>query len=87
MAKLVVSEFLSLDGVMQAPGGEPGFTHSGWVMRFPSPDQFKYKLDEVLTHDALLIDLVQQVSEFGLKVLWRECGQCANFLQSQVTGT
>ena len=55
MAKLVVSEFLSLDGVMQAPGGEPGFTHSGWVMRFPSPDQIKYKLDEVLTHDALLI--------------------------------
>ena len=55
MAKLVVSEFVSLDGVMQAPGGEPGFKHSGWVMAFPAPDQLQYKLDEVLAHEALLI--------------------------------
>ena len=29
--KLVVTEFVSLDGVMEAPGGEPGYAHSGWV--------------------------------------------------------
>ncbi len=36
MRKIVVSEFVSLDGVMQAPGGkdedtEGGFTHGGWT--------------------------------------------------------
>ena len=55
MAKVVVSEFVSLDGVMQAPGGEPGYRHTGWVMRFPNPEQFKYKLDEVLAHEGLLL--------------------------------
>ena len=31
MRKLIVTEFVSLDGVMEAPGGEPGYRHSGWV--------------------------------------------------------
>jgi dihydrofolate reductase len=39
MRKLIVSEFLSLDGVMQAPGGgeedtETGFRHGGWTVPF-----------------------------------------------------
>ncbi len=55
MARIVVSEFVSPDGVMQAPGGEPGYRHSGWVMKFSDPEQFKYKLAEVLAHEALLL--------------------------------
>ena len=31
MRKLIVSEFVTLDGVMEAPGGEPGHPHSGWA--------------------------------------------------------
>ena len=55
MARLVVSEFVSLDGVMEAPGGEPGYRHTGWVAKFQDSGQIKYKLDEVLAHEALLI--------------------------------
>ena len=42
MVKLVVSEFISLDGVVQAPGGKPGCKHSGWVMKFPDPDHDRH---------------------------------------------
>ena len=55
MGRLVVTEFVSLDGVMEAPGGEPGYKHSGWVGRFADTGQFEYKLDEVLAHEALLL--------------------------------
>lgn len=40
---------------MEAPGGEPGYKHSGWVGRCPDFGQFTYKLDEVLAHEALLL--------------------------------
>lgn len=55
MARIVVSEFVSLDGVMEAPGGEPGYRHTGWVAKFQDSEQIQYKLDEVLAHQALLL--------------------------------
>lgn len=55
MGKIVVSEFVSLDGVMEAPGGEPGYKHSGWVARYQDEKLVQYKLDEVLKHEALLL--------------------------------
>lgn len=38
MKKIIVSEFVTLDGVMEAPGGGPGHPHSGWVRDFMSPE-------------------------------------------------
>ena len=59
MRKLIVSEFVSVDGVMEAPGGEEGYRHTGWVFDFPQdPAQVQYKLDETLEAEALLVGRV-----------------------------
>jgi dihydrofolate reductase len=65
MGKIVVSEFVSIDGVMEAPGGEPGYKHTGWVGRFPDEGQFAYKFEEVMQHDALLVGRVTYESFAG----------------------
>ena len=58
--KIIVSEFISLDGVVQAPGGaeedtDGGFEHGGWSMPFFDPDAMGPVLDEVMDEtDALL---------------------------------
>jgi dihydrofolate reductase len=67
--KLVVSTFVTLDGVMEAPGGEPGHPHSGWVRDFMGPEQLRYKLDEVLEAGSLLIGRVTYES---LAAAWPE---------------
>lgn len=54
MRRIVVTEFVSLDGVMEAPGGEPGYKHTNWVGRFPGMDWFEYKNEELFSHGALL---------------------------------
>jgi dihydrofolate reductase len=58
--RIVVSEFMSLDGVVQAPGGaeedtEGGFTHGGWSMPYFDPDVMGGAIGEAMkTVDALL---------------------------------
>ena len=55
MGKIVVTEFSSLDGVMQAPGGED-FKYKGWSFEFDrGEDGDKFKLDETMEADALLL--------------------------------
>jgi dihydrofolate reductase len=55
MGKIVVTQFVSLDGVMQAPGGEE-FKYPGWSFEFDRGDDGnKFKLDETMEADALLI--------------------------------
>ena len=66
MRKLIVSEFLTLDGVMEAPGDEPGRPHSGWVLDSLSPDLLTYKLDELLEAESLLIGRVTYEMFAGL---------------------
>ena len=48
MRTLTVSEFISLDGVVEAPGGEPTHPHAGWTMPHGVPGLFAYKLEETL---------------------------------------
>jgi dihydrofolate reductase len=57
-ARIVVTEFVSLDGVMEAPGGEPEFKYPGWTFEFERGDDGnQFKLDETRQADALLIGL------------------------------
>lgn len=55
MRTLIVTEFVSLDGVMEAPGGEPGYPHSGWVARLFTDELGAYKLEEQLAAEVLLL--------------------------------
>lgn len=55
MRRIVVSEFMTVDGVMEAPGGETTIARTGWVAEFPHDEWAAWKLDEVLTHEALLL--------------------------------
>jgi dihydrofolate reductase len=65
VGKLIVTEFVSLDGVMEAPGGEAGYRHSGWVFDFMSPEQEEFKLAEVLDAEAHLLGRVTYESFAG----------------------
>jgi dihydrofolate reductase len=69
MSNLIVSEFVTLDGVMEAPGGEPTHPHSGWVFDFMSPEQERYKLDEVHEAESLLLG---RVTYEGFSAAWPE---------------
>jgi dihydrofolate reductase len=54
--RLVVSEFVTLDGVMEDPGGAEGFDRGGWAFTFErGPEGDKFKLDELLAADAMLL--------------------------------
>lgn len=61
MARIVVTEFVSLDGVMQGPGpadwpgGEPDYPHSGWVLDYQDPEQAAFKVDEIRAAEAQLL--------------------------------
>ena len=56
MGRIVVTEYVSLDGVMEAPGGEPDFKYPGWTFEFDRGDDGnQFKLDETMAADALLI--------------------------------
>jgi dihydrofolate reductase len=56
MSKLIVSEFVSLNGVMEAPGGEPTHPHSGWTFKsIYGDDHYAYKEEEIDEAEFLLL--------------------------------
>jgi dihydrofolate reductase len=67
MRRLVVSEFVTLDGVMEAPGGEPTHPHAGWALDHMGPEQMQYKLDEVLAAGSLLLG---RITYEGFSAAW-----------------
>ena len=65
MRTLIVTEFVSLDGVMEAPGGEPGYAHSGWVGDFFSDELGQYKFEEQDACETLLLGRRTYESFYG----------------------
>ncbi len=56
MRKVIVSEFMTLDSVMEDPGGAEKFARGGWAFQFErGPEGDKFKLDEIMQSDALLL--------------------------------
>jgi len=56
MGRIVVTEFVSLDGVMEDPGGAEDFKYGGWSFEIERGEEGdRFKLDEALNADALLL--------------------------------
>jgi dihydrofolate reductase len=68
VGKLVVSEFVTLDGVMEDPGGAEGFDRGGWAFSFErGPEGDAFKLDEVMAAEAMLLG---RVTYEGFAAAW-----------------
>jgi dihydrofolate reductase len=56
MRKIIVTEFITLDGVVESPGGnETPHPHGGWQFLYNDPLCQQYKVDELANADALLL--------------------------------
>jgi dihydrofolate reductase len=67
MARIIVTEFVSLDGVMEDPGGAEDFEYGGWTFEIERGEGDKFKLDETAESDALLLG---RVTYEGFAAAW-----------------
>ncbi len=72
MGRIVVTEFVSLDGVMEDPGGSEGWKYGGWTFKFSRGEVGdKFKVDEALGAEALLLG---RVTYEGFAAAWPSRG-------------
>jgi dihydrofolate reductase len=70
MGKLVVTEFITLDGVIEDPGGSENFDRGGWAFKFGRGQEGdKFKLEETLEAEAQLLG---RVTYEGFAAAWPE---------------
>jgi dihydrofolate reductase len=68
MGKLVVTEFVSVDGVFEDPGGAEGYEHGGWTFEYDRGEEGnKFKLDEVMEAE---VQLLGRVTYEGFAAAW-----------------
>jgi dihydrofolate reductase len=78
MGRLVVSEFITVDGVVEDPGGE-GFERGGWAFRFDRGSEGdRFKLEEVMAAEALLLG---RVTYEGFARAWPERSDQVGFAE------
>jgi dihydrofolate reductase len=77
MGKVVVSQFITVDGVVEDPGGSEDLDRGGWAFQFDrGPEGNKFKLDEVMASDALLLG---RVTYEGFAAAWPSRSDEAGF--------
>ena len=69
MGRIIVTEFVSMDGVMEAPGGEEGYKHTAWTFEFPDEGQYEYKQEELMDSE---VQLLGRVTYEGFAAAWPE---------------
>src|SRR5256886_358643 len=68
MGRIVVTEFISLDGIIEAPGGGEKFKYGGWTFKISRGEEGdKFKLDETRSSKALLLG---RVTYEGFAAAW-----------------
>jgi dihydrofolate reductase len=68
MGRVVVSQFITVDGVVEDPGGSENFERGGWAFQFDrGPEGDKFKLDEVMASEALLLG---RITYDGFAAAW-----------------
>ncbi len=67
MGKLVVTEFITLDGIIEDPGGAEGTEHGGWSFRHPADEGQVFKGEELERADAQLLG---RVTYEGFAAAW-----------------
>jgi dihydrofolate reductase len=68
MGKLVVTEFVSLDGVFEDPGGAEDYEHGGWTFEYDRGDEGnKFKMDELMEAE---VQLLGRVTYEGFAEAW-----------------
>ena len=68
MSRIVVSQFVTLDGVFEDPGGSEGMDRGGWAFRYERGEEGdRFKLDEVMAADGLLLG---RVTYEGFAAAW-----------------
>ncbi len=88
MRKLIVTELVSVDGVMEAPGGEPNYPHTGWAIDYMGPEQIDFKMHETLEAESLLIGRITYESFLeGWSEQTGEFADKMNFMPKQVVST
>ena len=79
MGKIVVTEFVSLDGVIEAPGGGEDYKHAGWTFEIDRGEEGdKFKLDELVEAEAQLLG---RVTYEGFAAAWPAMEDGAGFAE------
>ena len=83
MGRIVVTEFVSLDGVMEDPGGAEGYEHGGWSFQVSRGDEGdKFKLDELVDAEAQLLG---RLTYEGFAKAWPSITDEAGFAEKMNT--